>query len=337
MPENSRPKIAPLDWQGLVEEALRRRRSEGLTQKEHAALAQVSTPTIIAFDRKKTSLSLGKAIDILHVVGLVAERSPANPQDIFVHEAEQRWVELTNDLGDDAPPRQPFGHQAYDYNLAGANTGSVRTLLDALRQADRKYTGWPPFWVPTREEIAPYPFDGGVECWLVQPTESEFNDAAHSDFWRATVDARLYLRRGYQEDSADVLTPATIFDLTLPVWRAGEVLMHAYHLAKALDAAPDAEATVRVHHTGLAGRTLKSWANPHRGIIGDYRCRTNDADGSVSCRASEIESSLPKLVTQLLAPVYERFDFYELPDQVVEEELDRLRNDRSRRSSRKEG
>lgn len=332
MRANSGTMTAPLDWPGLVEEALRRRRAEGLTQKEHAALARVSVPTLIAFDRKKTSLSLSKALDILRVVGLVEERSPASLQDTFVDTAEQRWMELTGNLPSAAPARQPYGSYVFDYEITGASANSVRALLEALRKADHKYTGWPAFWLPAREGIAPYPFDGGVECWLGQPgAERAFDDAAHSDFWRATVDARLYLRRGYQEDSADVLTPATVFDLTLPVWRAGEVLLHAHHLAKALGVDSDAQVKARARYTGLAGRTLKSWANPHRDVLGDYRCRTGETAGAVSCRHSDIGDRLPELVHELLAPVYERFDFYELPAQLVAEELEKLKNKQSRR------
>lgn len=332
MRTNPRSMTASLDWPGLVEEALRRRRAEGLTQKEHAALARVSVPTMIAFDRKETSLSLNKALDILQVVSLVADQPQATSQQVFVDAAEQRWAELTRDLPIDAPARQPYGHYVFDYEIVGASARSVRILIEALRQADRKYSGWPPFWWPTRKGIAPYPFEGGVECWLGKPdTERAFDDAAHSDFWRATVDARLYLHRGYQEDSADVLTPATVFDLTLPIWRAGEVLMHARHLAESLGVAPDAEARVGVRYVGLAGRVLKSWANPHRELLEDYRCRTGEAAGFVSCHAYDIGDRLPELVCKLMAPVYEQFDFFQLPAQLVEEELDKLRKGRVRR------
>ena len=322
--------IDPLDWPGLVDEALRRRRAEGLTQKEHAALAGVSVPTMIAFDRKETSLSLAKAHDILKVVGLVAARS----SNLFAETAERRWAELVRSLPPDAPARQPYGHYTFDYDLAGASARSVNALLEALGQADRHYTGWPPFWLPTRKEIAPYPFDDGVECWLGRPDKERYlDDAAHSDFWRAGLDARLYLRRGYKEDSNDVLTPATVFDLIRPVRVAGEVLLHGHHLAEALETAPHTAATFRVRYTGLAGRELKSWEDPHRDLIGDYRCRTDEAAAAVSCQASDIADRLPELVHDLMAPVYERFDFFELPVHLVQEELDKLRAGPSGRSS----
>jgi transcriptional regulator with XRE-family HTH domain len=73
--------IAPLNWRALVNEALRRRKAEKLTQRRHAALASVSVPTIVAFDRGERTLSLAKAFDILRVVGLVDEPAEGGAQE----------------------------------------------------------------------------------------------------------------------------------------------------------------------------------------------------------------------------------------------------------------
>jgi len=59
MPENPRG-VVPFNWSGLVAEAIRRRKAEKFTQREHAALASVSVPTIVAFDRGETTLTLAK-------------------------------------------------------------------------------------------------------------------------------------------------------------------------------------------------------------------------------------------------------------------------------------
>ncbi|KQU08043.1 hypothetical protein ASG68_23590 [Rhizobium sp. Leaf453] len=72
----------PFAWQRYVEETLRRRKAEGLTQKDHSALAGVSHPTMAAFERGETTLTLAKALDILRVVGLMSlskvTRKPAS-------------------------------------------------------------------------------------------------------------------------------------------------------------------------------------------------------------------------------------------------------------------
>ena len=94
MPENPRS-LAALNWPAVVEEALRRRKAERLTQREHAALASVSIPTMAAFERGETTLTLAKAFDILRVLGLLDEASEQGPQDAFVREAFGRWRSLT--------------------------------------------------------------------------------------------------------------------------------------------------------------------------------------------------------------------------------------------------
>src|SRR3984957_20733552 len=91
-------RIAPLNWRALVAEAIRRRKAEKLTQREHAALASVSIPTIVSFDRGERTLSLAKAFDILRVVGLVDEPAEGGAQEAFVQEAFARWRELTAKL-----------------------------------------------------------------------------------------------------------------------------------------------------------------------------------------------------------------------------------------------
>ena len=59
-----------LDWQELVEEAVRRRKQQKLTQKQLAVLAGVSGPTVNSFEQQKTSITLESAMKILGVLGL---------------------------------------------------------------------------------------------------------------------------------------------------------------------------------------------------------------------------------------------------------------------------
>src|SRR5580704_11117856 len=118
MPKNSGG-IAPLDWGALVAEAIRRRKAEKLTQREHAALASVSIPTIVGFDRGEKTLSLAKAFDILRVVGLVEEPGEGGAQEAFVLDAFARWRELTSNLPENSPSRFPNGWYRFDYALEG--------------------------------------------------------------------------------------------------------------------------------------------------------------------------------------------------------------------------
>ena len=59
-----------LDWQSLVEEAVRRRKEQKLSQKKLAVLAGVSGPTVNAFERQRTSITLESALKILRCLGM---------------------------------------------------------------------------------------------------------------------------------------------------------------------------------------------------------------------------------------------------------------------------
>src|SRR3546814_9807800 len=89
----SGPIASPLDWPRLVDEAMRRRRAESLTQKEHAALAGVSVPTMVSFDRKALTTSLARAIANMRVVGLVVETATIHKQEDFPERSARRGGE----------------------------------------------------------------------------------------------------------------------------------------------------------------------------------------------------------------------------------------------------
>ncbi|HRK98446.1 MAG TPA: helix-turn-helix transcriptional regulator [Alphaproteobacteria bacterium] len=59
-----------LNWSGLVEEAIKRRKEQKLTQEQLAVLAGVSKPTLNSFERGKTTIKLDSAIKILRMLGL---------------------------------------------------------------------------------------------------------------------------------------------------------------------------------------------------------------------------------------------------------------------------
>jgi len=182
MPEDT-GRIGPLNWPALVAEAIRRRKAEKLTQREHAALASVSVPTMIAFERGERTLSLAKAIDILRVVGLVEKVSEEGSQEIFVQEAFARWRELTASLPKNSPGRFPHGWYRIDYALEGdLKEIELHKLPDILRQAVVRHTGWPMLWMPRRPELEAHEIDGVIECWLAPGDKSgsdrPFYDAA---------------------------------------------------------------------------------------------------------------------------------------------------------------
>lgn len=335
MPENF-GSVAPIDWRRLVGEAIKRRKAEKLTQREHAALASVSIPTIAAFDRGERTLSLAKAFDILRVVGLVDEPAGDGAQEAFVRDAFARWRDLTAALPADSFARFPHGFYRIDYALEGdLKPVQLHALQGLLEQAELRYTGWPVFWVPTRAGLTPREVDGTLECWLAPDAPGivrSFDDAAHCDFWRAAPEGRMVLIRGYQEDGQETFPPGTVFDTTLPAWRMGEALVHAARLAAMMRRDEHAAINVRfrVLYTGLAGRVLRSWANPLSDLlIEGTAARSDEAMLEIVAPAADIEGNLATYVFPLVASLFERFGVTGLAINRVQQEVARLQTRRT--------
>jgi len=331
MPENTGT-IAPLNWRALVDEALRRRKAERLTQREHAALASVSIPTIVAFDRGERTLSLAKAFDILRVVGLIEERGKEGAQEIFVKEAFTRWRSLIAKLPVESPGRFPKGWFRFDYALDGElREPPLSELEEIIQRSKIRLTGWPLFVSLNRPELAPREIDGVIECWVKPPetgVERNFADAAHCDFWRAAPSGRFFVMRGYQEDSQEAVSPGTIFDTTLPVWRLAEGLLHAARMAEALRA-PNAEVSVRFRalYTGLLGRTLRSLQG-HTFFLDETPARSDEAMLETVVPAEKIERTLEEIVYPLVSSLFERFSIANLSRDFVTAEITRFRSGR---------
>ncbi len=325
MSQNSRG-MTPLNWQDLVDEALRRRKQERLTQREHAALANVSIPTMSAFERAETTLTLAKAFDILRVVGLVDEPKPGDAHDRFVRDAFARWKSLAETLPADSPGRFPHGWFRFDYQLVGElKKVGLGEFEGVMRQAILRHTGWPLFLIPRWSDFIPQHVDEAIECWLYK--KDGMNNPAVSDFWRGATSGNMFLMRGYQEDGQETFPPGRIFDAALPIWRLAEALMHAENLAGLMKFSKDSQISIRFRavYTGLAGRVLKSWANPLGHTLNDGRAAGSDeAVLEATFPAEDIRNKLVACILTLASPLYARFGLAEIDESQVEQEVIRL-------------
>ncbi|MDV3253684.1 helix-turn-helix domain-containing protein [Devosia sp. BK] len=314
-----------------MDETIERRRESRMTKREHAALAGVSAPTMAAFERGETTLSLAKAFDILRVVGLLDEPKEMGAQERFLRESIERWQMLVTDLPPENPARFPDGFYRADYcfkgELKAITTGDFERMLEKV--AHIKYTGWPAFMFMSREETRPREVDGAIESWLAPDhlVPRSFSDAAHCDFWRGVPSGRMFLIRGYQEDGQETFPPATVFDSTLPIWRLGEILLHASHLATHLakDDPDTLSVKVRVLYSGLRGRQLKSWANPLSGMFLEGRpARSDEVLLEADIPVKKLREDLAGVLVPLVSQLFERFDAESVSYDFVQHEVARL-------------
>jgi hypothetical protein len=244
----------------------------------------------------------------------------------WFNESLARWAEVTAQADPQSSVRFPLGHFAIGYRLIGnLRRPSAAELLDALNRSQVRHTGWPEFSVLTRPDIKPYLHNDEVECWVAR--DGEDHGPAHNDFWRASPNGFFFLIRGHQEDEfREGRNPGTLFDITLPTWRVGEALLHASNMARELGDAT-AQVILVAEWTGLAGRVLTSLEG-RRFMFEDRRTQQDSFRTTLTAQADQISDSLPELVAQVLASLYERFDFFRLPAALPGEELARMRANR---------
>jgi hypothetical protein len=169
--------------------------------------------------------------------------------------------------------------------------------------------------------LAPKIVDDGIEAWFAP--SSVFLDPSHSDFWRASRRGQLFLIRGYEEDGENRVPPGQGLDITIPIWRVGECVLHSARFAAAVDA-PDATVYIQVSWSGLVGRRLNTMYSRRLPPSTDATASQDTAVGEATYRADAVRESLVDIVVDLTRPLFELFAFYELPRKVVEEELDNL-------------
>ena len=189
------------------------------------------------------------------------------------------------------------------------------------------------------DDLQPAPFGDGIECWLnMQAVARPFRDSAHSDFWHASPEGRMFLLRGYIEDSVQTLAaqprldgrkiePGQTFDLEHTTWNIGECFLHAANVAFLLAPGRDMRVQLQARWYGLAGRRLASiWGT--RPLTGDYICRQDEYAAETTVDISRIEDNLPEIVGPLIAPLYERFSFFQLSSTLVTKELATMKSRR---------
>lgn len=104
------------------------------------------------------------------------------------------------------------------------------------------------------------------------------------------------------------------------------MLLHAANMASEFGD-PTALATLIVEWTGLAGREL-THLERRRIIFGGHRTQQNVFKSNLAVQADQISDALPELVTQIIRPLYELFDFFQLPNTLPAEEITRMRANR---------
>lgn len=193
---------------------------------------------------------------------------------------------------------------------------SLSEFLEILRASETKRSGWDIGWVPTRDDIAPYPYQDGIEVWLA---ESGGKGPSHSDFWRAEKIGTFSLFRGYQEDDEEYSKqyPAIQLDFSLVLWRVAEFLLYIESFAKNLASGP-VNANLQIRWVELENRQLgyHKAAIPIRNRV----CRQPTVESRYRIvDASTIKKTLIRDVHEITSPLFEVFNFFSVNEEQVKQ------------------
>ena len=153
---------------------------------------------------------------------------------------------------------------------------------------------------------APYAHEDFVEAWFGRPTPNgqRFGELHNYDFWRASLDGRLYTVRGYLEDGQGDRPGVVVYD-GLPILSIGEGLLFTSRFAETFDDVD--EIAVWCRFTGLEGRRLVSapWESG-RLLVRNYISGTDEVTLTAQVPIRQIKNNLAEVIHALLRRLYEK-------------------------------
>lgn len=263
-------------------------------------------------------------VDTIRTI-LSSSATPAPPQPApilrFLEEwtqaSRREWQLAVEALPDDSPARFRYGGYEISYTLEGrVRPTTLQQFRQVLDESVIRYSGWPPWLVPRRQEMEPFVRGNAIHCHVLG------EDPAHCDFWRAMPGPFMYLIRGFQEDGLAGTPPGTVLDVVLPVWRMSECLLHSASLAsRALDGA--GSVLIKIRYWGLQGRELTA-IDGRRAIYPGRISRDDEYRTQASISTSSIADHLPELLPSLLNDLYAMFGFFQPAQEFYAEEVGRM-------------
>ena len=201
----------------------------------------------------------------------------------------------------------------YDYSLSDFKNG--------LKNCKGDETGWPIGLFLNESYV--YSHNGNVETWL---GKFEPAGAGHCDFWRASPKGMFITFRGYQEDE-ETNSVGRGLDYILPIWRIGEFLLHAKRFSEEfIELQSNYKLFVTVKWTGLKDRRLTSTLSRYSSPLGENISQQDEVETEVVI--NEIENLievLPEKVYELVNPLHNAFQFFEVNKKTIIYELNKMR------------
>ena len=239
----------------------------------------------------------------------------------FQRESHARWRHLCEKLPNDHCGRLRNGYFEIAFSILELkHEMSLNELKTAMKETSAKCSSIYHLFKDVDRRAKP--FGRSIEASFVDLQGNPLNMYEVS-FWRSTVDGKFYLIRGYQEDG---LNEHPKFFFTVPIWRIGRSLEYAATICELFD--ENLQFLFSANFTGLVGRELfdtdnrRYFSSSYQG----YVCTDSEVPlRTIQLSPTDVYDSLPDALYKLLLPLYEQFSFFELPKDVVEKEVRKMR------------
>ena len=323
----------------LVEEIashlnIKQHRTSTFTRQVNKLLELTSTP-IAAPDEPSTVADMSQHLETSKT--RYDENKVTEPDQLeilrdFCATAHKRWEDVVANEPADSPSRFPYGYYELGFALVDAvPADEVRELRNRLRSAQNtNLSGWSPFLDMQVPGLNPYVHDEFIEAWMGRRVEGKLlEDSMYCDFWRASLDGKLYTIRGYHEDSSWVRNrgyePGEVMDIDSPILRVAEGVLFACRFAEGFDSVQDI--AIHCKFTGLSSRTIVSMSSPIGNFWkGGFTSGTPYANlPGIQVELNRVRENLAEIIYELLKGFYARFNFYELSQSQVENGLQKMK------------
>lgn len=201
----------------------------------------------------------------------------------------------------------------------------TQEFMNTVASSNPRYTGWPA-WLDTRgfrdKNDRASVVDGAWET-LIDEID---NWTGNFEFMRIDPTGEMFLRRVMQDDTTpSQVTPGTVMDVFLVVYRIAEILAVAINIARANGWSKDQKAGFYFQWSGLSGRTISSWANKTRFFFNnDTVSNSSDAESFVEISLDTPDSALAPHVATAVAPLFAMFNGYQMKINLIEDCVSRM-------------
>jgi hypothetical protein len=258
----------------------------------------------------------------------VKHNSPNTNFDKWINNCNTRLTDLITLISKPSPSESySKGYWSFAYSLSDVKFKSKKELYDVLQQVDRGINYAP--WRAHRK--VPDIMKDHIECWL----NSDLDCAGYPEFWCSSVSGQFYLARPYDDDLIlwrqrtmqfpSLGIPGTQIEAFLFTLRIAACLKHCIKMAQSQ---LSKQIEIHLQCTGLQNRSLSDWAQQDISFLLPFHptCQIESVESRISVSVDEITDNLPIIVESLTKPIFEIFDFYEMPLDKIYQLLDRARH-----------